>query len=509
MTDTDKKKGRLIVVSNRAPSICGTADAGGLVVALRGTLERMGGLWVGANPEPASTPGDELVIHKRDDFDIAHFSTTEAEQEDFYLGYANSVLWPVFHGRVDLMSMEARFAPAYWTVNERIARGLVSQLRPNDTIWVQDYQLIPLARELRRLGVKNSIGFFLHIPVPDVQSFRTIPQWKRLTRGLCAYDLVGLQATRDVTNLIDICRRAVGAELLPSGALMVDEQRVRVGAFPISIDTQAFRKDAERSAAAQSKPPFARLIGVDRLDYSKGLPQRFEAYERFLSKPENARWHGNVQFLQVAPPTRTGVEAYDDIRSELEALAGRINGAFGTVDWTPIQYIHRPLPREELAGLYRQSRVALVTPLFDGMNLVAKEFVAAQDEADPGVLILSEFAGAAEELKSALLVNPHDIEQCADAIGAALDMSLHTRIRRHTQAFDHIARNDIAAWTRAYLDALGKSRGGMKTADKPVEDRLINIERSMAQALAEDHPDLSGPITTSGVLAEGSPATKH
>ncbi|MEN0087739.1 MAG: trehalose-6-phosphate synthase [Pseudomonadota bacterium] len=478
--------GRLIVVSNRAPSVCGTADAGGLVVALRGSLEEMGGLWIGANPDTFEEPNADLEVHHRDDFDVAHFQTSQIEQEDYYLGYANSVLWPVFHGRVDLMEMETRFAPAYWQVNKRVAQSLVPHLRPDDTIWVQDYQMIPVARELRKLGVTNAIGFFLHIPVPDVQTLRVIPEWKKLTRGLCAYDLVGLQATRDVSNLIDICQRAVRAELLPNGALQAEGRQVRIGAFPISIDTLAFRQTAQEAATKRSEPSFARLIGVDRLDYSKGLPQRFEAYERFLSKPENEHWHGNVQFLQVAPPTRAGVDAYDDIRHQLEALAGRINGAFGTVEWTPIQYIHRPLPRDELAGLYRQSRVALVTPLFDGMNLVAKEYIAAQDDADPGVLILSQFAGAAEELKSALLVNPHDIEQCADAIAEALAMDLATRLRIHTVSYDHIAKHDIAAWTKDYLRTLARPPYEFDDVEQADVDRLVNIERSMAQGLIEE-----------------------
>ncbi|MEO0496454.1 MAG: trehalose-6-phosphate synthase [Pseudomonadota bacterium] len=489
--------GRLIVVSNRAPSVDGAGDAGGLVVALRGSLEEMGGLWIGANPQTYEQPSTELTVHHRADFDIAHFQISDADQEDYYLGYANSVLWPIFHGRVDLMEMQTQFSPAYWRVNKRVAESLVPHLKPDDTIWVQDYQLIPVARELRKLGVKNPIGFFLHIPVPDVQTLRAVPEWKKLTRGLCAYDLVGLQAARDVSNLIDICQRAVGAELLPNGAMAVEGRQVRIAAFPISIDTKGFRKMAQRAAAERPAPPFARLIGVDRLDYSKGLPQRFEAYERFLEKPENQHWHGRVQFLQVAPPTRAGVDAYDDIRHQLEALAGRINGAYGTVDWTPIQYIHRPLPREELAGLYRHSRVALVTPLFDGMNLVAKEFVAAQDEDDPGVLILSQFAGAAEELKSALLVNPHDIEQCADSIAEALNMSAATRIRRHTLSYDHIATNDIAAWTRTYLENLANSGGEQDRSIETAIDRMLNMERSMAQGLAEHRADTFSQSTRS------------
>jgi trehalose 6-phosphate synthase len=446
-------------------------------------LEEQGGLWVGASPKTCNEPDTSLEMHSRPDFDIAHFQISQADQDDYYLGYANSLLWPVFHGRVDLLEMKERYAEAYWRVNRRIAQALVSVLQPDDLIWVQDYQLIPLAAELRKLEVKNAIGFFLHIPVPDVQTFRVIPEWRKLAKGLLSYDLVGFQAKRDVANMIDIAQQGFKGELLVNGNIAVDDREVRVGSFPISIDTMGFKEMAIQAEPTLSPCSVSRIIGVDRLDYSKGLPQRFEAYERFLElHPE---WHKRVQFLQVAPPTRSGVDAYDDIRRELEQAAGRINGNFGDIDWTPIQYIHRPLPREQLAGLYRQARVGMVTPLFDGMNLVAKEYVAAQNSDDPGVLILSEFAGAAEELTSAILINPHDIDDGAKAIHEALEMDHATRVRHHTASFDHIARNDIAAWTESYLKRLSGSHAHKVAIAETGPARLENLRNSLATAMEE------------------------
>jgi trehalose 6-phosphate synthase len=473
----------LIIVSNRAPSVSSSGDAGGLVVALKGTLEKQGGLWIGANPETVQQPKVGLTYHKRPDFDIAHFEMSQADHDDYYLGYANSVLWPIFHGRVDLLELKHGFADAYWRVNARIAHSMAEMLEPDDLIWVQDYQLIPLARQFRKMGLKNAIGFFLHIPVPDVQTFKAIPEWRKLARGLCDYDLVGLQAKRDVANFIDIAQHAVGGELISNGNILVNSREVRIGSFPISIDTRAFKQTAMEAEDSLSPCTISRIIGVDRLDYSKGLPQRFESYERFLEK--HPEWHKRVQFLQVAPPTRSGVDAYDDIRRELEQAAGRINGNFGDVDWTPIQYIHRPLPRDQLAGLYRQSRVGMVTPLFDGMNLVAKEYVAAQNEENPGVLILSQFAGAAEELTSALLINPHDIDDGADAIHEALEMDLARRLRYHTASYDHIAKNDIASWTEAYLKRLSGSDAHKAAMGISSQTRMENLRNSMAQALDE------------------------
>lgn len=444
--------GRLVIISNRAPSVDGASDSGGLVVALKDALARDGGLWIGGAPEQSENPAASLVFHRRPDFDVALFQLEPGLYRDYYLGYSNSVLWPALHGRVDLIDVQPRYAAAYRKVARRLARLIADEVSADDVIWVHDYQLIPLAHELKALGVTSRIGFFLHIPLPDLQTFKAIPEWRNLAGWLADYDLIGLQTRRDLGHMINIFRHTLRGELRANGNMGIGSREVVMGCFPISIDVKGFRKLAAEGAADTPPPPLPRLIGVDRLDYSKGLPQRLAGYEAFLGKYPGFR--NQVGLLQIAPPTRDDVDAYKAIRSELEHLSGRINGRFGTVDWTPVQYLHRALPRDELAVLFRLSRVGLVTPLFDGMNLVAKEYVAAQDETDPGVLILSQFAGAAEEMSQALIVNPHDPQEIAEAIRTALDMPLSERVERHRALYSHLEQHDIAHWSATFLKRL-------------------------------------------------------
>ena len=363
--------GRLVIVSNRAPSVDGTGDSGGLVVALKDALSQQGGLWIGGAPKQTETPSDELVFHQRPDFDIALFELEPKLYRDYYLGYSNSVLWPALHGRVDLINVQPHYSAAYREVARRLARQIAQAVTHDDVIWVHDYQLIPLAHELRKLGVTSRIGFFLHIPLPDLQTFKAIPDWQDLAACLADYDLLGLQTQRDLSHLINIFRHTLRGELRANGNMGISGREVVLGCFPISIDVRGFRQLAVEGAARTAPPPMPRLIGVDRLDYSKGLPHRLHGYETFLSQaPE---FCNRVGLLQIAPPTRDDVDAYKAIRSELEHLAGRINGRFGTVEWTPVQYIHRALPRDDLAVLYRYSRVGLVTPLFDGCLLYTSD----------------------------------------------------------------------------------------------------------------------------------------
>ena len=447
--------GRLVIVSNRAPSVDGTADSGGLVVALRDALSKNGGLWIGGAPEQQESPSASLILHDRPDFSVGLFECEPELYREFYLGYCNSVLWPAFHGRVDLIDVQKRYAEAYATVNKRLARMVAENLQEGDQIWVHDYQLIPLAQELKALGVRNRIGFFLHIPLPDLHTFMAIPDWQNVARWFSAYDLVGFQTSRDLGHMISIFQHGLRGELRANGNIGIDGREVALGAYPISIDVEGFREFAVKGAEGTAPAPMPRLIGVDRLDYSKGLPQRLAGYGEFLEK--YPAYRSKVSLLQIAPPTRNSVDAYKAIRAELEHLAGRINGRFGTVDWTPVQYLHRALPREELAVLFRYSRVGLVTPLFDGMNLVAKEYVAAQNEADPGVLILSQFAGAAEEMSEALIVNPHDASDIAETIQRALDMPLSERIERHEALYSKLKKHDVTYWTSTFLSRLSPS----------------------------------------------------
>ncbi|WP_052161283.1 trehalose-6-phosphate synthase [Hoeflea sp. BAL378] len=444
--------GRLIVVSNRAPSVDGSSDSGGLVVALIEALAKNGGLWIGCAPEQSDTPTEDLVFHQRPDFDIGLFELEPELYRDYYLGYSNSVLWPALHGRVDLIDVQPRYAKAYREVAKRLAALIAKTARDDDLIWVHDYQMIPLAHELKELNVKCRIGFFLHIPLPDLQTFKAIPDWKDLAKWLSDYDLIGFQTRRDLGHMINIFRHTMRGELRANGTMGIAGREVALGSFPISIDVSGFRRLAAKGAENTEPAPLPRLIGVDRLDYSKGLPQRLAGYEAFLAR--HPEFRSKVALLQIAPPTRDDVDAYKAIRSELEHLSGHINGRFGTVEWTPVQYIHRAMPRNELAVLFRFSRVGLVTPLFDGMNLVAKEYVAAQDETDPGVLILSQFAGAAEEMTEALIINPHDPEDIARAIKTALEMPLAERIGRHSALYAHLDQHNVGRWSAAFLKQL-------------------------------------------------------
>lgn len=445
---------RLVIVSNRAPSIDGKSDSGGLVVALKDALKARGGLWIGSAPSTSDEPSPTILMHERPDFDIGLFELEPELQRNYYLGYSNSVLWPAFHGRLDLLDVQADYSKAYRTVAHDIAGMIAKVIHEDDLIWIHDYQLIPLAHELKQRGLNNRMGFFLHIPLPDLQTFKAVPDWQDLSNWFAAYDMIGFQTRRDLANMIDIFRHTLNGELRFNGNIDIRGREISLGCFPISIDVKGFAEMAADKAKSIEPAPLPRLIGVDRLDYSKGLPQRLAGYEQFLEDYPDYR--GRVSMLQIAPPTRDDVDAYRDIRAELEATTGRINGRFGTVDWVPLQYIHRALPRDELAVLYRYSQVGLVTPLFDGMNLVAKEFVAAQDPEDPGVLLLSQFAGAAEEMKEAIIINPHDPHGLAQAIRTALDMPIAERRKRHAALFERLAENDVSKWSATFLNRLEK-----------------------------------------------------
>ncbi len=446
---------RLIVISNRLP--LGDAPSGGLVVALEEALTASGGLWIGSYGI-AKAPAPALTKHPGANFERATFDLTEAEHEGYYLGYANSVLWPICHGRADLIEIQPDHLDTYRAVNARVARLTAEILEPDDIIWVQDYHFLPLATELRKLGARNHIGFFLHIPFPSPQDLATLPNAAEVLNWLADFTLIGLQTNRDVFNLRDCTRQLTDAEDVEDGLIHLGHRTLNVAAFPIGIDVAAFTKDA-RNADPDDRIRFltgaALMIGVDRLDYSKGLPQRFRAFGQLLEDHEEL--HEKIAFLQIAPPTRGEMQAYQDIREETEHLAGRINGRFAALNWTPIRYIHRAIPREVLAGLFAQARIGLVTPLADGMNLVAKEYVAAQDPSDPGVLILSRFAGAAEEMEAALQINPHDAYETSEAIATALKMPLEERQQRHTALLEAITKHDVKWWSRTFLEALANT----------------------------------------------------
>ncbi|QIL81906.1 alpha,alpha-trehalose-phosphate synthase (UDP-forming) [Diaphorobacter sp. HDW4A] len=453
--------GRLVVVSNRLADPRKPA-AGGLAVALGESLQRTGGLWFGWSGNIIDEPGDgESRLHTRSSgkVTLATVDLNRSDYESYYEGYANSVLWPVFHYRLDLANFNTRYLAGYRRVNQLFARKLKPLLRDDDIIWVHDYHLIPLAAELRALGCTQRIGFFLHVPLPPSLLLAAIPQHEWLMRSLFSYDLVGLQSEADVAH----CIRYMTTE---SQAVLKDDQRlegfgasVQVKAFPIGIDVEEFRHLGQSQDAVDTfervRSEYSRrqlLLGIDRLDYSKGIPQRVRAFRELLERyPDNEH---SATLLMIASPSRDAVNAYADLRQELEGLCGAINGDFGDLDWMPVRYIHRTVARKRVPGLCRASRVGLVTPLRDGMNLVAKEYVVAQDPDDPGVLVLSRFAGAAEQLKDALLVNPYDTEGMAECIQNALHMPLPERQRRHRALLENITRYDIHWWRESFLQTL-------------------------------------------------------
>jgi trehalose 6-phosphate synthase len=445
--------GRLIVVSNRLPR-GSTVPAGGLIFALDEALRSEGGgLWIGAD-DPGETAEDGLTPLRTGAYDRAVFALTEEEQAGFYLGYANSVLWPLFHHRPDLLSFHEGDFAAYSEVNKRVARGIRDIVEPGDVIWIHDYHFLMLASELRALGVGNRIGLFLHIPFPTANDVMALPQVAMLPSWIAAHDVVGLQTMRDVTSVAEVLRHDTRAQSLPDGSWVRDGRVFSVLAFPIGIDAAGFEGTAREAPVPQLQlaPRAPLLLGVDRLDYSKGLVHRFEAFGAYLASldPDAPR----PTFLQIAPPSREDVAAYREIREELERTAGSINGEYADLDWTPIRYVRRAYDRGVIAGLLRRADVGLVTPLADGMNLVAKEFVAAQDPEDPGVLVLSHFAGAAEQMDAAVLVNPFDHASFADSIGSALAMPLEERIERHAALRISVFDQDIVWWMQAFLGRL-------------------------------------------------------
>jgi trehalose 6-phosphate synthase len=451
---------RLFVVSNRVGPLNDAATAGGLAVGLGDALRERGGVWFGWSGQTSEegTLGP-LQIKVGGDVQLATVDMTRLDIEDFYSGFANQALWPVFHYRLDLARFERRFSEAYWRINERFAVRLRPLLKTDDVIWVHDYHFIPLGERIRNEGFAGAIGVFRHIPVPPPEIFSALPDADRLMSSMLAYDVIGFQTATDRDNFVRYLKSHLGAIKLSDGAVIAKGRRIRAEVFPIGIDAERFAGFARtmeargRLAQIRSRLHDRKLIiGVDRLDYSKGIPERFRAFQHLLENDPEAR--NSVSLLQVAPVSRSEVSAYAALRRQLEELAGHINGAHGQLDWTPIQIMTRGFTRKGLAGLYRASHVALVTPLRDGMNLVAKEYIAAQDPENPGVLILSRFAGAAQELREALIVNPYDVAEVAETLRRALHMPLAERKDRW-RALDETVRSVSAhRWSTDFLAAL-------------------------------------------------------
>ncbi|WP_322106850.1 alpha,alpha-trehalose-phosphate synthase (UDP-forming) [Paraburkholderia sp. J41] len=460
--------GRLIVVSNRVATPTETkGSAGGLAVGVFGALKDAGGIWFGWSgdvvSETVANAGPQLV--EEGSVTFATVGLTRKDYDQYYRGFSNATLWPVFHYRNDLARYERDEYAGYRRVNAWLAHKLKKLIQPDDNIWIHDYHLIPFAEALRSEGVKNRIGFFLHIPFPSPQVLQTIPPHDELVRSLCCYDLLGFQTRNDQQAFHDYIAREAHGTVVESGENKEHGQVeaygrklrtgvYRIGVFPDEIAEQAARYESRQHVLdlKQSLEGRKLIMSVDRLDYSKGLVERFHAFEQLLEQaPE---WRGNVTLVQIAPPTRSDVASYKAIREELEREAGRINGRFSGLDYTPIRYLSQQYDRWKLMSLFRESQIGFVTPLHDGMNLVAKEYVAAQNPDDPGVLVLSIFAGAAAELTGALMVNPHDAAGMAEALQRALAMPLDERKARYQTNMEMLRRNDLGVWRDTFLSDL-------------------------------------------------------
>jgi trehalose 6-phosphate synthase len=461
--------GRLVVLSNRV-SVPGEGStrAGGLEVVLRPTLENNGGIWLGWSGKVA--PAGELETRSIRHKDIEYVVTdlSKDDFEEYYSGFANRVLWPILHYRLDLADFARRDLSGYFRVNNHFAAELEKIIERDDIIWVHDYHLIPIADALRRRGHSNRIGFFLHVPLPPPEILTSLPNHEQLIPLLMQYDVVGFQTDGDVQNFVRYLISEMRKTRMFESAgrhvtLKVNGQETLVGSFPVGIEPRAFVRLTRRNEDPLVKDLVSSLggrilvIGVDRLDYSKGLIQRFDAFDIFLAN--HSEWLGKLTYLQITPTNRAEIPEYSELQESLESAAGRINGKYGEVSWTPIRYVNRVYSRSMLAGLYRTARVGLVTPLRDGMNLVAKEYVAAQDPNDPGVLILSRFAGAAIRLRSALLVNPYDSESVANALFQALAMPLEDRHARHKALHAEVCKYDVNRWQREFLTILREGPG--------------------------------------------------
>jgi trehalose 6-phosphate synthase len=467
------RTGRLVVVSNRVPIPQGadSPSAGGLAIALGAALKERGGLWFGWSG--AASESEEPGSVQLQAFGNVTYAVTDLTQRDldeYYFGFANRALWPVCHYRLDQTGFSRRNTAGYFRVNEFFAKRLASFLLPDDVIWVHDYHFIPLASYLRQMGFTNRIGFFLHIPWAPADLAGVLPAYDLLLRGFADYDLLGFQTPLDRDNFVSSLLREARGRALGGGWYEAFGRPLQVETFPISIDTPAVRAEAE---TAERNPIVRRtkaslegkqlIIGVDRLDYSKGISQRIEAFCCFLDS--NPAMRGRVTLIQITPKSRSQVPEYAQMERDIAEQIGATNGKYADLDWTPIRYTNRTFGHPSLMGLYRLARVGLVTPLRDGMNLVAKEYVASQSADDPGVLILSRFAGAAHELDGALIVNPYDTEATAGAILRALSMTLDERKERWTAMMARLESNTIQRWCGNFLERLQRDGSLVAVAD--------------------------------------------
>ena len=467
----------LVVVSNRITR--GNANepiTGGLAAALLPIVEKSGAIWVGSSGRVRDGVQKEpfAEVEALGSGALAMLDLPAAHYGGYYEGFANSALWPALHSRADLIRVSQGDYLSYREVNAFMARALLRFRKADTAFWIQDYHFLALGAELRDLGVTQPIGFFLHTPWPARDVIEGVPHHRELVEAMLAYDLIGFQTDDDCENFASYLTSTLGL-VVDDGVVMSRQHgTTRIAVFPIGIDVEKFARQATK---AVSHPDVSRLrrslngeklaIGVDRLDYSKGLVNRINAFDRmWTTHPSMAR---TVSLLQIATPSRGAIEAYGNLQSELAKLVSDVNDRHGEVDWTPIRYLNKGFSQTVLAGLYRTAQVGVVTPLHDGMNLVAKEYVAAQNPDDPGVLVLSKFAGAANELDTALLVNPHDIDGMARTIAVALSMPFPERRMRWEAMMAKLRRRSIQQWFTSFVEALETARAAREATAQPIE----------------------------------------
>jgi trehalose 6-phosphate synthase len=465
----------LVVVSNRVSR--GKANepmTGGLAAALLPVVEKSGAIWVGSSGRVRDGSQKEpfAEIEALGAGALALLDLPAAHYGGYYEGFANSALWPALHSRSDLIRASQEDYLSYREVNAFMARALLRFQKPDSAFWIQDYHFLALGSELRDLGVTQPLGFFLHTPWPARAVIEGVPHHRELIEAMLAYDLIGFQTQDDCDNFLGYLQSELGLDV-EDGCVTSRFGKTRAAVFPIGIDPEKF---AQQAAKAVSHPDVSRLrrslhgeklaIGVDRLDYSKGLINRINAFDRMWT--EQPALQRTVSLLQIATPSRGAIEAYGNLQSELAKLVSDVNGRHGEVDWTPIRYLNKGFSQTVLAGLYRTAQVGVVTPLHDGMNLVAKEYVAAQNPADPGVLVLSKFAGAANELDTALLVNPNDIDGMARTIATALSMPLTERRLRWEAMMEKLHAGTIQQWFADFVDALQETRSDRSGSEPPL-----------------------------------------
>jgi trehalose 6-phosphate synthase len=464
----------LVVVSNRVSR--GKPNepmTGGLAAALLPVVENSGAIWVGSSGRVRDGLQKEPLaeVEALGQGALAMLDLPAAHYGGYYEGFANSALWPALHSRSDLIRVTQGDYLSYREVNAFMARALLRFNKPDTAFWVQDYHFLSLGAELRDLGVTEPIGFFLHTPWPAASVIEGVPHHRELIEAMLAYDLIGFQTESDCNNFIAYVKNELALPVAGDVAIS-HHGRTRLAVFPIGIDADKFAAYAAKSI---THPDVSRLrrslngaqlaIGVDRLDYSKGLINRISAFDQMWTA--HPQLHRAVSLLQIATPSRGTIEAYGKLQADVARLITEVNGRHGEVDWTPIRYLNKGFSQQVLAGLYRTAQVGVVTPLHDGMNLVAKEYVAAQNPADPGVLVLSKFAGAANELDAALLVNPHDIDGMARTISTALSMPLTERKLRYEAMMLKLRGHTVQHWFAEFIDALGDCQFG-RTAAEPL-----------------------------------------